>query len=128
MFFKLLLLFTIVPFIELYILLELSHVISTLPTFALVIITGIAGAYLAKSEGRLIITKIKQDLNFGRIPGDELLNGLCVLIGGALLITPGIITDIFGFSLVIPGFREIYKVFIKRKFKNMITKGNIHFY
>lgn len=128
MFFKLLLLFTTVPFIELYILLKLADVTTPFTTLALVIVTGIAGAYLAKSEGRLIITKIKQELNFGKIPGNELLNGLCVLIGGALLLTPGIITDIFGFSLVIPGTREIYKIFLKRKFKDMITKGNIHFY
>ncbi|MTI69690.1 MAG: FxsA family protein [Firmicutes bacterium] len=125
---KLILLFTITPIVELYILFQLADVTSPLTTVGLVLITGIAGAYLAKSEGRLILSKIKLELNSGRVPGNQLLNGLCVLIGGALLLTPGIITDILGFTLVIPGTREIYKSIIKRKFKRMIEEGNINIY
>ncbi|MTI65659.1 MAG: FxsA family protein [Firmicutes bacterium] len=125
---KLILLFTITPIVELYILFQLADVTTPLTTVGLVLITGIAGAYLAKSEGRLILSKIKLELNSGRVPGNQLLNGLCVLIGGALLLTPGIITDILGFTLVIPGTREIYKSIIKRKFKRMIEEGNINIY
>ncbi|MTI47303.1 FxsA family protein [Sporosalibacterium faouarense] len=125
---KLILLFTITPIVELYILFQLSGVMGTWSTIGLVLVTGIAGAYLAKSEGRLIISKIKMELNEGRIPGNQLLNGLCVLIGGAFLLTPGLITDILGFCLVIPGIREIFKAFIKRKFKKMIEEGNMNIY
>lgn len=126
---KLILLFTITPIVELYILFQLSGVMGPWSTIGLVLVTGVAGAYLAKSEGKLIINKIKMELNQGKLPGNQLLNGLCVLIGGALLLTPGILTDILGFSLVIPGLREIFKVYLKRKFKKVIEEGdiNIHF-
>lgn len=123
---KLILLFTLTPIVELFILFQISGVMGPWYTIALVFVTGVAGAYLAKSEGRLIISKIKMELNEGRLPGNELINGLCVLVGGALLLTPGIITDVFGFSLVIPGLREIYKVYLKRKFKKIIDEGNIN--
>ena len=127
---KLILLFTVTPLVELYVLFKVAEVTSAWATIGLVLITGIAGAYLAKSEGRMILTKIKMELNSGRVPGNELLNGLCVLVGGALLLTPGLITDILGFSLVIPGTREAFKAVVKRKFKGMIEKGdiNIRFY
>ncbi|EOD00851.1 FxsA family protein [Caldisalinibacter kiritimatiensis] len=128
MLFKLILLFTITPIVELYILIELSQVTSVFTTIGLVLVTGIAGAYLAKSEGKAILTRIKLELNEGRVPGNQLLNGLCVLIGGALLLTPGLITDILGFSLVLPGTREIYKKLIKRKLRQMIETGNVNFY
>ncbi len=123
---KLILLFTLTPIIELFILFQLAGIMGTWSTIGLVFITGIAGAYLAKSEGRLIISKIKRELNQGKLPGNELINGLCVLVGGALLLTPGLITDIVGFSLVIPGLREIYKLYIKRKFRRIIDRQDIH--
>ncbi|WP_425448395.1 FxsA family protein [Dethiothermospora halolimnae] len=124
MLFKLGLLFTVTPIVELFILFQLAKITSFWQTIAIVIFTGIAGAYLAKSEGKIIITRIKEELNQGRLPGNQLLNGLCVLIGGALLLTPGIITDILGFTLVIPGVREFYKSIIKRKFKKVIDRGD----
>ncbi|MGF7060238.1 FxsA family protein [Brassicibacter mesophilus] len=128
MLFKLILFFTLTPIVELFILFQIAEVTSAWTTIALVLVTGIAGAYLAKSEGRIIITKIKSELNEGRVPGNQLINGLCVLIGGAFLLTPGILTDIAGFTLVLPGTREIYKAFIKRKFSKMIREGNINIY
>ena len=125
---KLIALFTIAPLVELYILLKMAEVTGPAATFLLVLVTGIAGGYLAKSEGKMIINKIKIELNSGRMPGNELINGLCVLIGGAFLITPGIITDILGFSLVMPGTREIFKIYIKKKLRKIIDGGNIHIY
>lgn len=128
MFLKLILLFTVTPIVELFLLLRLSKLTSVWTTIGIVLITGIVGAYLAKSEGKLVLSKIRTELNYGRIPGNELLNGLCILIGGALLLTPGLITDTLGFVLVIPGTREIFKSILKRKFKKMIESGNIYFY
>lgn len=129
MLFRLILLFTITPIIELLLLTQLSKITSIWTTVALVLTTGIAGAYLAKSQGRLIITKIRTELNEGRMPGDQLLNGLCVLVGGALLLTPGIITDVLGFTLVIPVTREIFKVFVKNLLSRKLQDGsmNIHY-
>jgi UPF0716 protein FxsA len=72
--------------------------------------------------------RIRTDLNRGKMPANELINGLCVLVGGALLLTPGIITDIVGFSLVIPLTRTIFKKYIKNKFSEKIRAGQVHFY
>lgn len=123
---KIISLFTIMPLVELFILFKVADVTSTLTTILLVVLTGIAGGYLAKSEGRIIISKIKIELNNGKMPGNELINGLCVLVGGAFLLTPGIITDFLGFMLVMPGTRELFKGYIKKKFKNMLSKGDIN--
>ncbi|SHJ54655.1 FxsA family protein [Paramaledivibacter caminithermalis] len=129
MLFRLILLFTITPIVELFLLIKLSNITSVWTTISIVLATGIIGAYLAKGQGRLIITKIKMELNEGRMPGDQLINGLCVLVGGALLLTPGIITDILGFSLVIPATREVFKDIVKNKLFKMLQSGsiNIHY-
>ncbi|WBW98177.1 FxsA family protein [Oceanirhabdus sp. W0125-5] len=124
---KLVLALTIVPILELYILFKLAGAINWGPTILLVICTGVAGAYLAKQQGREILNKIQMELSRGNMPGDSLLNGLCVLIGGVLLLTPGILTDITGFLLIIPISRIMFIKFLKSKFKGMINTGNARF-
>lgn len=125
---KLILLFTIIPLIELYVLFKIAEITSWSHTFLIVILTGVTGAYLAKKEGRQIISRIQMEVSASRVPGEELINGLCVLIGGALLLTPGIITDILGFSLILPFTRLIYKNWVKVMLKKMISKGNVNIY
>ncbi|GKX29296.1 membrane protein FxsA [Vallitalea longa] len=125
---KLLLLFTIVPFVELYILLKLANVTSAGITLLIIVITGIIGAYFAKHQGRAVIKNIQYESNNGHMPGNELMHGLCVLIGGILLVTPGIITDLFGFSLLFPLTRTIYVNFIKKYFLKKFETGSINFY
>lgn len=125
---KLILLFTIVPLFELYLLFKIAKFTSWSSTFLLVISTGVIGAYMAKKEGKQIIIRIQNEIGVGRVPGEELINGLCVLIGGALLLTPGILTDILGFSLIIPFTRLMYKRRIKELLKNMINRGNVNIY
>ncbi|MDQ2084823.1 FxsA family protein [Herbivorax sp. ANBcel31] len=122
---KLILLFTVIPVLELYVLIKITSMTSILSTIGIIVFSGIIGAYLAKSEGRIVIRRIKLDINSGRLPGDELINGLCVLIGGALLLTPGVITDILGFSLIIPGTRGLYRKIIKTKLYNLIQAGDV---
>ena len=124
MFIRLLLLFTLVPLIELFILLQLNKYIGLGYTFGIVIITGIVGAYLAKSQGRQIWFRLRYEMGEGRMPGEQLINGLCVLVGGAMLLTPGILTDSLGFILVVPGTRELVKVLIKRKLQQIMDDGN----
>lgn len=123
MFYKLLLLFTLGPLIEIYVLIEIGKLIGTAETIALVVLTGIAGAALAKSQGFIILQRIRFELTQGELPGDELINGLCVLIGGAFLITPGIISDVMGFILILPATREVIKAFLKRKTERMLRDG-----
>ncbi|MDF2546343.1 MAG: fxsA [Anaerosolibacter sp.] len=125
---RLILLFTMVPLIELAILFKLNQYVGLGYTLGIVIFTGVLGAYLAKSQGNQILFRIKMEMGEGRMPGDELINGLCVLIGGAMLLTPGILTDTTGFILVLPGTRHLVKVFIKNKLRKMIDEGKVNFY
>lgn len=128
MFGKLIVLFVAVPIVELFLLLKIAEMTSALTTVAIIFCTGTLGAYLAKKEGKSVITDIKMATNEGRVPGDGLINGLCILIGGALLITPGILTDIVGFSLVVPLTRKLIAAMIKDAIKSKIESGaNIHF-
>lgn len=106
MFARLLLLFVAIPIIEFILLLEVGKEIGALVTVGLVVFTGIIGAYLAKREGIQIFLKIRSTLSRGEIPGLEMVEGVMILIGGALLLTPGFITDLAGFSLLVPQLRS----------------------
>lgn len=99
---KLLLLMTIVPAVELWLLLQIGARIGTLETIWLIILTGIVGAALAKREGLAVIRKIQEDALNGISPGDRLVEGLMVLVGGVLLLTPGVVTDITGLMMIFP--------------------------
>ena len=116
MFGRLLILFILVPLIELIILIDIGRLIGTGPTIAIVIGTGILGAYLARMEGFRTLFTIRHKLQTGQIPADELLDGLIILIAGALLITPGIITDCFGFLMLFHPSRTRFKSWLKKRF------------
>lgn len=128
MLFKLILLFTLLPLLDFAILLKIGSYIGFKYTLAIVIVTGLTGAYFAKREGRDIITKIKFDISQGKMPADELIGGLCVILGGAFLLAPGLITDVLGLMLVLPITRIPFINMIKRRFKSMLTGGNLWFY
>ena len=119
MFAQLLLLFIGVPLIELLILIQLGSQFGFWPTILLVIGTGFLGAYFAKIYGLTIWSKIQDDLRAGRMPADKLVDGLLILIGGVVLLTPGLLTDILGFMLLIPYTRSFFKKYAKSKFKTM---------
>lgn len=125
---KLLLLFTLVPFIELYLLLKLAELTSASVTFAVIISTGILGAYLSKQQGNRVLGRIKREVELGRLPGDDMIHGTCVLVGGILLLTPGILTDVVGFTLLLPGIRHIYVKIIKTKLALFLQGGQVHLY
>lgn len=114
---KLFLLFTVVPLLEVALLLKIHDSTSWEFTLALILLTGLIGATLARRQGWKTSQRIKQELAQGRMPGDSLLDGLLILIAGVLLVTPGIMTDVVGFSLLVPGCRRIIKRRIVRKFK-----------
>ncbi len=125
MFFKLFLAFTIIPVIELWFLIKIGSFFGLLPTLVLVISTGIAGAALARLQGFHTMLKIRQSLQQGIMPKDELFDAFLILAAGIVLITPGILTDIFGIILLIPTTREVIKRFIQHEVKKMIEKGSI---
>ncbi|MCP5054154.1 MAG: membrane protein FxsA [bacterium] len=123
MFVNLLLLFTIVPVVELYILVKVGGEIGTLNTIGIVILTGIIGAAFAKSQGIQLIRRIQLSLSQGKMPGQELLHGAMVLAGGIMLITPGFLTDLVGFSLLIPLTRTFYAGLGMKYFKKKFQSG-----
>ena len=128
MLFYLLLLFTIVPAVELYILLEVGSQIGAANTIMLIIFTGILGATLARLQGFIVLNKIQQNLNKGLMPSAELIDGLMILVGGIVLLTPGFVTDALGFVLLIPWTRSLIKYIVKNKFEHVIKKGEaVHF-
>ncbi|MFW6270205.1 MAG: FxsA family protein [Bacillota bacterium] len=120
MFAKLLLIFAIVPLIELALLIKLGGYIGLLPTILLVGGTGVIGVTLARKQGYHVVNKVKASLDRGEMPTDDLIGGLLILIGGAMLLTPGLITDVTGFSLIIPGSRNYFVRFTKNKFRKYI--------
>jgi len=119
MFIKLLAVFIVIPLIELVILIKVGSYIGLWPTILIVVLTGIVGASLARYQGFIIINKIRSDISSGRVPARELIDGLLVLIGGIVLLTPGFITDICGFILLIPLTRNLIKGFVRSHFERM---------
>ncbi len=115
MFFRLLLLFTIVPLTELYLLLQVGSVLGVGLTILLVVGTGVVGAYLARLEGWRTLRQMQENLHNGIAPTGELIDAALILGAGLLLITPGIVTDIVGFSLLLPPTRTALKRAIRRR-------------
>ena len=116
MFTRLLLLFTVVPLVELYLLIEVGSIIGGLNTILLVLVTGVVGAFLAKLEGLRTLGQIQRNLSQGIVPAEEMLDGVIILVAGLLLITPGILTDAFGFLMLIPTTRNAFKRWLRRRF------------
>ncbi len=112
MFVRLLFLFTLVPLIELFLLVKLGDVIGFWPTVALVVATGAMGAILTRMEGLRVLRQAQADIQKGRVPTDRLLDGLLILIAGAVLLTPGLITDALGFFLLVPPGRRMIRTLV----------------
>ena len=124
MFFKLLILFITVPLLELALLIKIGTLIGTFNTILLILITGILGAALTKQQGLGVITRIREDMALGKVPSDELFNGVCILVGGFLLLTPGLLTDALGFSLLIPSARKGIKKYLRYKLEQKWENDN----
>lgn len=114
MFFKLFFLFALIPVIELAILIKVGSFIGIGYTILLVIGTALVGAYLVRLEGFNIMTRFQRNMSEGRFPAEEIFDGAMVLVSGALLLTPGLVTDLFGFLLVFPPSRGVIKGYLKK--------------
>ncbi|PLR98119.1 FxsA family protein [Bacillus sp. T33-2] len=115
----------IVPAAEIGLLLLSGRTIGVWPTILMIIGTGFLGAYLAKRQGLETIRKAQEQLRQGRMPGETVLDGICILVGGTLLLTPGFVTDLLGLLLLVPPTRKFFKMMMLKAFRKWINKGNI---
>ena len=112
---KLFLAFTIIPIIEIYLLIEIGSMFGALTAVTLVILTGFLGAFLARMQGLQTLYRIQESLREDKMPSGELLDALLIVIAGLVLLTPGFLTDLAGFLLLIPATRNSIKFWLRRQ-------------
>jgi len=117
---RLVLLFTLVPLVELTLLMWLAKSTHWLFTLWLVILTGLAGAWLARQQGIRCVREVQQRLARGELPAYSLLEGLMILVAGVVLVTPGVLTDLVGFALLVPPFRRLVTRYLTRRISTRI--------
>jgi UPF0716 protein FxsA len=127
---RLFLLFAVVPVIELYVLIQIGGQIGALNTVLLVIGTALLGAILVRHEGIRTLRQIAQSLSQDIVPAEEMIDGLLIFAGGILLLTPGVLTDLFALWLLFPLTRTLFKRWLRKRFDHMIASGNLrlHFH
>lgn len=125
---RLILLFTLFPILELYLLIQLGQLIGALPTVGIVLATGVLGAFLARREGFAIWTRIQEQLAQGLFPADDMIDGLMVFGAGVVLVTPGVITDILGILILFPPTRRPIRKFIAKRLRRMADTRETRFY
>ncbi len=123
---KLFLAFSIIPALEIYILIKVGSAIGALNTLALVILSAMIGAWLARTQGLRTMLKLRENLNQGVMPAEEILDAFLILAAGLTLLTPGFITDALGLSLLFPPSRQAFKRWLRRKFDEMVKNPNVH--
>lgn len=121
-----LLLLIIVPALEIGLLILSGNTLGIWPTIILIILTGIIGAWLARKQGLETIRAAQEQMRSMQIPGEAILDGLCILVGGVVLLTPGFITDALGFFMLIPTTRSIIKIWLRKIIKRLIDNGNFY--
>ena len=121
MFIKLLALFLLVPIIELYVMVQIGKVIGLGVTILIIFITAFIGAKLTKAQGIQAIKNGRSALMSGKLPHKEVIDGVLIIIAGAVLLTPGFLTDLLGFSLLIPNLRSSYRELLINYFKTRIV-------
>lgn len=102
---------------------EVGQRIGTLPAVLIVVATGALGAILAQWQGARVWKSLQEDLQALKMPTDKIIEGALVLVGGVLLITPGLLTDVIGFLLVIPWSRTLVRELIKKRFERKIQRA-----
>jgi UPF0716 protein FxsA len=117
--------FLIVPFIEIYLLLEVGSLIGAFPTIFLVVFTAVLGAWLLRRQGFVTWQRFQENLRQGVIPAYEMIEGPILLVGGALLLTPGFFTDILGFACLIPGLRRKFAQYVIENHLLQTETGNL---
>ncbi len=120
---KLLFLFIAIPAVELVLLIKLGGLIGLLPTVAIIFVTGALGATLARWQGVTVLRDIQTQMAQGQLPASAMFDGVIILLAGALLLTPGFLTDIVGFLSLVPGVRQVFKTAIRKRIEQSIEQG-----
>ena len=115
-----LLIFMLVPIVEMWILIEVGGWIGALPTIALVVLTATLGLSLLKRQGLSTLVRARRKMDEGSIPASELVSGVMITVGGALLLTPGFVTDAIGFALLIPQTRQWFLLKLVDRYRDKI--------
>ena len=117
------LLFLVTPIVELYLIIKVADATGLLNTVALLILVSVVGAWLVRREGLGILRRAQRELNEGRIPSREMVEGLLVLFAGALMLTPGFATDALGLSLLFPPTRALIRLVVSRRLASRVSSG-----
>ncbi|MBX5470351.1 MAG: FxsA family protein [Thermoleophilaceae bacterium] len=119
---RLLVIFILVPLVELYVILKIGDLIGIVPTLALLVADSLLGSWLLRSQGRAVWRQFRRALNEGRVPHREVLDGVLVIFGGAFLITPGFITDVIGALCLFPFTRPLMRRLVARRLGLRLTR------
>ena len=128
MFLRLFLLLTLVPFLEIYLLIKLGQGLGWGNTFLLVIFTGVLGAWLLGRQGRSVLEELRQQTAQNQLPSEALATGFFTFVGGLLLLTPGVLTDLLGLSLVFPPTQKLWKWYFMGVWQKFVERGQVHIY
>ncbi|HVM52433.1 MAG TPA: FxsA family protein [Acidimicrobiales bacterium] len=120
------LLFIVVPLVELYVIIQVGQSIGALNVIGLLIVMSIAGGWLMKQQGLGVLRRVQDQLHDGQVPGREIVDGFLILFGGALMLTPGFLTDVLGIALLLPPFRAIVRAGLARRFRVIaVNRGGL---
>lgn len=112
-----------VPVLEAVVIIQLADSVGWFDALMLIFVTGIIGITMARTQGFVVVQQIRKDVAAGRMPAPRLMDGVMILLAGALLVTPGLITDFVGFALLIPGIRHLIRMWMRARVEKWITEG-----
>ena len=122
---KLFLAFTLIPVLEIYLLIKIGHYLGAFNTVVVVIVTGLLGASLARHEGIRTMIRVRESMNRGELPAEEMLDAVLIFIAGIVLLTPGFITDLAGIAILIPNARSWLKRRMRTRFEEWISENRV---
>lgn len=118
----LVLLFLVVPLVELYVIIQVGQAIGALNTVGILLLDSLIGGWLMKREGLAVVRRLQSQVERGNVPGTELVDAFLILFGGALMLTPGFVTDVVGMALLLPPVRIVVRRVLARRFKAMAVQ------
>jgi UPF0716 protein FxsA len=119
----LLALFIVVPMVEIYVIIRVGHSIGALDTIGLLIVVSVVGAWLTRHEGFVVLRRLRAQLDAGRVPTRELVDGVLVLCAGVLMMTPGFVTDAIGLLVLFPPTRALLGRYLRHRFEARMFGG-----